>query len=235
MKRIGLVGAMDMEIAPILKIMENAQTVFAGPFAFLTGEIAGVPVIAGRCGIGKVNAAMAVQALLSAYDISLVVHVGVGGSLTEWLGIGDIVVGEDCVQYDVDTTALGDPPGFVSTVNRIAFPCDIPAAEKILKSAQKMQVKTILGRIATGDRFLTDSEEKRAIVDTFGALTCDQESCAVAQVCWINRIPCAVIRSVSDAEDGNHASEYENCAPLAAKNASNLAIRFMKEYGKQFI
>ena len=130
MKRIGLVGTMDMEIAPILKIIESKETVFAGPFSFFMGEIAGVPVIAGRCGIGKVNAAMAVQALLSAFDISLLVHVGVGGSLTEQLGIGDIAVGEDCIQYDVDTTALGDPLGFVSTVNRVEFPCDALAAEK---------------------------------------------------------------------------------------------------------
>ena len=171
---------------------------------------------------------------LLANKITFNIHIkehGEDGALVKGLDVGDIVVAGDCVQYDVDTTALGDPPGFVSTVRKITFPCDRDAVRGILAAADRMRRKgrrVIEGRVATGDRFLTRAEEKQEIVREFGAFLCDQESCAIAQVCHVHGTPCAVIRAVSDASDGQHASEYENHAPLAAKNAAELAWKYLE-------
>lgn len=238
MDRIGLIAAMPMEIAPILEKIHGARTERASGQTFVQGTIGGVPVIAGCCGVGKVNAAMGAQAMICRYAPKLMLHFGVGGSLTPRLGIGDVLVARDCVQYDVDTTALGDPLGFVSTVERVDFPCDPAAVRALTEAAETLKrdgIRVELGRIATGDRFLTRADEKQAIVRAFGALTCDQESCAVAQVCRVNAVPCAVIRAVSDASDGVHGDEYQSYAPRAAATAARLALLFIERFGKEFV
>jgi len=230
---IGLIGAMPMEVEPLIQRMTDRRMEQDGPHRFYAGSLAGVEVAVLCCGISKVNAAMGAQALVSKYRPELVLHVGVGGALVKGLDVGDVVVAGDCVQYDVDTTALGDPLGFVSTVRKITFPCDRDAVHGILAAADRMRRKgrrVIEGRVATGDRFLTRAEEKQEIVREFGAFLCDQESCAIAQVCHVHGTPCAVIRAVSDASDGQHASEYENHAPLAAKNAAELAWKYLEIY-----
>lgn len=231
MDRVGLIGAMPIELEPLMAQLEDAREEHVGPLTFHLGRIAGVDVVVGCCGIGKVNAAMGAQAMLQEYHPRKVIHVGVGGGLIGRLKVGDVVIASGCVQYDVDTTALGDPPGFVSTVNKIEFECDRDVREDILAAANGMterRFELFSGRVATGDRFLTRRQEKQRIVDDFSALTCDQESCAIAQVCCIHGAPVAVIRAVSDASDDVHADEYANFASAAAGNAASVALRYLE-------
>ena len=238
MNRIGLIGAMPMEVAPFLEYLEHAREECEGPLKFHTGNLWGVPVVVGCCGISKVNAAMGTQAMIQRYHPRLIIHTGVAGALSQQLKIGDVVVARGCVQYDVDTSAIGDPVGFVSTVNRILFECDAELSGAIVEACRLSEERSFAvhsGVVSTGDRFLSRGEDKRWIEDTFGALTCDQESCAVAQVCCVNCIPMAVIRAVSDASDGAHAAEYETYMPMAAQNAAAAAMWFLEKSGKHFL
>ena len=227
---IGLIGAMPMEVEPLIKRLEDHHCEQAGPFEFHLGMLAGAEAVVMCCGISKVNAAMSTQALLMRYQPERIIHLGVGGGLIRGLDVCDVVVARDCIQYDVDTSVLGDPPGFVSTVDRIDFPCDPQMTAGILRAGaalRKKGRKVLEARVATGDRFLSDSDEKRKIVEEFGALLCDQESCAVAQVCFVNGVPFAVVRAVSDASDGEHAAEYANYMPKAAKIAADLVWKYL--------
>lgn len=238
MNRIGLIGAMSSEVAPLLDMLEDAVEERVGTYGFRTGKLYGVPVVVGCCGIGKVNAAMGAQTMLLRYKPGFLLHVGVGGSLTKRLGIGDVVVASDCVQYDVDTTALGDPLGMVSSVERVDFPCDERAAARIFEAAQEHCAegyKVVLGRVATGDRFLTHAEDKKYIVDNFGALTCDQESCAIVQACLINKVPAAVIRAVSDASDEAQGDEFRANVGRVSDIAAGIALSFIEKYGSEFV
>ena len=231
MERIGLIGAMPMEVAPVLARLERAREERIGPSQCWLGALEGAEVVVECCGIGKVNAAMGAQAMLQAYRINRVVHLGVGGALSGGLRVGDVVVAEGCVQYDVDTTALGDLPGFVSTVEKIVFDCDAQMRKEILAAAEAMPDRSFdvrSGVVATGDRFLTRAEEKRKIVQAFHALICDQESCAIAQVCGVNGVPMAVIRAVSDAADGAHAEEFARYAQLAVQNGFSVLLRYLQ-------
>lgn len=230
MNRIAWVGAMQMEIAPFLEWMGPSVRESAGPHEFVLGKASGIEMVVLRCGVGKVNAAMAVQALIDRYAPDCVIHTGVGGALSAELSVGDVVIARDCVQYDVDTTALGDPLGFVSTVERVDFPCDAALADGLARACRSLgaPVRARMGRVATGDRFLTDADQKRAIASTFGALSCDQESCAVAQVCWTHAVPFAVVRAISDASDGEHAAEYGQFAPRAARIAASVGWKFLE-------
>lgn len=238
MNRIALIGAMPMEIAPLLEHLENKREEKMGWMKVTLGTLAGVPVIVGCCGISKVNAAMNTQSLILLGKPSLVIHVGVGGSLTPKMHICDVLVAKDCVQYDVDTTAVGDPIGLVSTINRVDFPCDERAVQALLRAGESYRQdghQVLTGRIGTGDRFLTRKEDKDWIVETFGALTCDQESAAIAQVCLMNNVPCAVVRAVSDESDGAHGSEFAVYGPKAAQAAADVAEKFLAQSAKEFL
>ncbi len=231
---VALVGAMPMEVAPYLQRMQDVRCEDLGPFAFHCGTAFGVPVVAMQCGVGKVNAAMAAQALIERCAPALVLHTGVGGSLTGALGLLDALIARDCVQYDVDTTALGDPPGMISTIERVSLPCDAGVAAGLLDAAAACGIRALPGRAATGDRFLTAAAEKRAIAERFGALTCDQESAAIAQVCYVHRVPCGIVRAVSDATDGAHGEEFGSFAPRAAELAAAIAWRFLEKFGNNW-
>ena len=235
--QIGLIGAMQKEIAPYLDWMDSVHREQIGPHQLWLGEAFGLSMAVGCCGIGKVNAAMGTQALLLGVRPGIVLHAGVGGGLVEGLRVGDAVVARDCVQYDVDTTAMGDPLGMISTIDRIELPCDLRIAEGLLASAEETLPagrRCVLGRVATGDRFLNDGEVKRRIVRDLGAYLCDQESCAVAQVCFVNGVPCGVVRTVSDASDGAHQSEYEQFSDGAALAAAEIIWKFLEKFGAQF-
>lgn len=236
-RRIGLIGAMPVEVAPFLERMRPRREERIGPFRFWLGEGAGVPLAVGCCGVGKVNAALGAQAMIQGFCPTAILHAGVGGGLQEGLNICDAVVAKDCVQYDVDTTALGDPLGMISTVERVDLPCDGRIAEALLDAAGESMPrgrKVMLGRIATGDRFLTSAAEKKRIVRDFGACLCDQESGAIAQACYVGGVPCGVVRAVSDASDGAHQEEFKQYSGQAASVAADVVWKFLEKFGKRF-
>ena len=225
---IGIIGAMVVEIAELLDHLEGdaAQTISGR--VFHRGRLCGRDVVVVQCGVGKVNAAMCAEALILAYRPSLVINVGVAGALTDALAIGDIAVARDFVQYDVDTTALGDPPGFVSTVDRVEFPCADWAVRDILSAVKRRtQLRARAVRIASGDRFNDDQASHDLIAGTFAAQVCEMEGGPIAQVCWINGVDCAAIRAISDSTAGAHNAEYAACRDMAAHSAAQALAAFL--------
>ena len=144
---------------------------------------------------GKVNAAMAAEILCLKYGVDMIVNTGVAGCLTE-LPTGSLVVAEDFVQHDVDTSAIGDPVGLVSTVNRVSFPTWKP--ERCVELLAALGRKAALGRVATGDWFAVRSDRAIFIRDTFHPLLTEMEGGAIAQVCLRNNVPFVAVKSVSD-------------------------------------
>ena len=142
--------------------------------------------------------------------------------------MGDVVIGTDVVQHDVDTTAMGDEPGFVSTVDRLSFPLDNFASTAIAAAAEELGIRAVRGRIASGDQFVASTARKEEIVRLFSAVTCEMEAGAIAHVCFLNRIPCAVIRSISDGGNEEAPMSYEEFLPLAAKNSAELTLAYLK-------
>ena len=226
---IGIIGAMKLEVETLIAKMENDAVRTVSGRAFHVGRLCGQDVVAVQCGIGKVNAAMCAEAMILEYAPSLIVNVGVAGSLSDGLSIGDIAVARDLIQYDVDTSPIGDPVGLVSTVNRIDFPCAAWASEAILDAAGQCDgIRAKPARIATGDRFIADAASKKWIRETFGADACEMEGCPIAQVCYINGVDCAVIRAISDSTDGDHAMEYDKFCRMAAENSARVVEGFLR-------
>ena len=195
---------------------------------FTCGRLLGTDVVIARAGVGKVNAAVCAQTMALIYEPELIINSGVSGALSPDLRVGDVVIGTDVVQHDVDTTALGDEPGFVSTVDRLSFPLDNFASTAIAAAAEELGIRAVRGRIASGDQFVASTERKEEIVRLFSAVTCEMEAGAIAHVCFLNRVSCAVIRCISDGGNEEAPMSYEEFLPLAAKNSSELTLAYLK-------
>lgn len=192
MGKIGLIYAMEAELESLLERSgaEKLETVAGVPFYAVAP---GIVACAG--GIGKVNIAMATQLLLTRHAPDLVLNAGVAGAM-ENLPVGTLVLAEQFVQHDMDTSAVGDPVGLVSTVNVTEFPCT--GAALLARQLQQMQVPYQRGTVATGDWFATDCPRAHSICETFHPTLCEMEGCAVAQVCMRNGVAFAALKSVSD-------------------------------------
>lgn len=216
---IGLIYAMRAEIESLLT-GENAQplqTVAGVDFYRIRPN-----VIACAGGVSKVNAAMATQLLISLYHPDLVLNAGVAGCFED-VPIGTLVLAESFIQHDVDTTAVGDPIGLVSTVNQLEFPvCDLARARAAM---ERTGYTYRTGRVATGDWFATDTPRARWIADTFHPLLADMEGCADAQVCLRNGVPFLSIKSVSDCLFAHHDFYFN--FPAAMKDLNRVVMAFV--------
>ena len=225
---IGIIGALDIELERLIDAMQEPVHREISGVPFTCGKLLGKDVVIARAGVGKVNAAVCAQAMALIYEPELILNSGVSGALSPELHVGDVVIGTDVVQHDVDTTAMGDEPGFVSTVDRLSFPLDNFASTAIAAAAEELGIRAVRGRIASGDQFVASTERKEEIVRLFSAVTCEMEAGAIAHVCFLNRIPCAVIRSISDGGNEEAPMSYEEFLPLAAKNSSELTLAYLK-------
>ena len=225
---IGIIGALDIELERLIDAMQEPVHREISGVPFTCGKLLGTDVVIARAGVGKVNAAVCAQTMALIYEPELIINSGVSGALSPDLRVGDVVIGTDVVQHDVDTTAMGDEPGFVSTVDRLSFPLDNFASTAIAAAAEELGIRAVRGRIASGDQFVASTERKEEIVRLFSAVTCEMEAGAIAHVCFLNRVPCAVIRCISDGGNEEAPMSYEEFLPLAAKNSSELTLAYLK-------
>ena len=210
--KIGLAYALKGEIRSILKTTD----------ARLLETVSGMAVyeiepglLAYLGGVGKVNAAMSAQLFIDRYQPDWIVNAGVAGSFLD-LPIGTVVLAEDFVQHDVDTTPMGDPIGMVSTVDRVEFPTAEPERLSALLTAQGVEHR--VGRVATGEVFMTKGDRADWVAKTFSPTLCEMEGGAIAQVCLRNGVRFTALKSVSDRLcQENNAHEYFNYGEAMAK------------------
>lgn len=224
---IGIIVAMEKEMQALS--IENARTQKVGSITFTLGTVAGHAVVAAVCGIGKVFAAMCAQTMILQYAPRLLINCGVAGSLTDALDVLDIAIGRAAVQYDMDTTPIGDPPGLISGLDLVELPCDASLSLKLLQAARNLGLRTEIGLLATGDRFCASKADKDRILQNFPqGIACEMEGGAVAQICAANGVPCCLFRAISDTADGKAPMAYDAFAVEAAKNAGKLMTAFLE-------
>ncbi len=226
---IGIIGAMNVEVDALKQGLEDKSEEIISNISFVSGKFSGVDAVIAKCDPGKVNAAICAQAMIMKYAPEMIINVGVAGSLSNSLDIGEIVVGECSVQYDMDTTALGDKKGFVSGIGMIEFVCGKEIADKILQAGDACpDLKCTIGKIATGDRFVADDKIREEIVKEFGCIACEMEGAAIGHVCAANKVPYGILRSISDKADGSSHMDYPTFTKLAARNSVKIINEFFK-------
>ena len=112
MKKIGIIGAMELEVETLKAHMTTTNITTKANMEFHEGTLNGTPVVIVRSGVGKVNAALCVQILADLFQVTAIINTGVAGSLNAALDIGDILISKDALHHDVDATIFGYKPGW---------------------------------------------------------------------------------------------------------------------------
>lgn len=228
--KLGIIGAMSVEVALLKSYMtDSTVSVYAG-MEFCQGNIDGVSCVVVQCGVGKVNAALCVQILCDCFQVTNIVNTGVAGSLCAELDIGDLVISEDAVYHDFDCTPLGYAIGQVPGLDTLAFPADEAMISKAKAAAHQVQPgHFFLGRVASGDQFVSDKEVKDKIISTTNAICTEMEGAAIAHAAWRNGVPFVVLRAISDKADNSAQMDYPVFEEMAAKRCSDVIRAFVNQ------
>ena len=227
---IGIIGAMEVEIEGIRAKIENRKEKTVSGVRYVYGTLGKNEVVTAVCGIGKVFAAICAQTMVLEFSPDVIINTGVAGSLSASLNVCDIAVADKVVQHDMDTSPLGDPKGLISGINVIYIDTDERVCAMLSDIVRANGINTVSGTIASGDQFIASKEVKSRIVSDFGAIACEMEGAAIGQVCYVNKVPFAVLRAISDKADGVADIDYPTFAKKAAENYIKVMCAFAEKF-----
>ena len=224
---IGIIGAMEEEVAALKNKMQISGVLKKASMEFYKGTLQGKPVVVVRSGIGKVNAGLCTQILVDVFDVKMVINTGIAGSLDAKIDIGDIVISTEALQHDMDATQFGYPLGQIPRMETLAFPADETMVKVAKEACEKVnpEIHVFTGRIVTGDQFVASSEIKDRIKENFDGLCTEMEGAAIAQAAWLNKVPFVIIRAISDKADNSAEVDY----PTFEKQAILHSVRLTEE------
>lgn len=229
---LGIIGAMDVEVAEIKESMKDVTVETIAAMDLYKGTLKGLEAVVVRCGIGKVNAAICTQILADHYHVTAVINTGIAGSLKNEINIGDVVLSTDVVHHDMDATGFGYPAGQIPQMKEFSFHAD----EKLRNLAENCckevnpEVGIFKGRVVSGDQFVSDRVKKTWISDTFQGFCTEMEGAAIAQTAHLNHIPFLIIRAISDKADDSANMDYSEFEQKAVKASVNLILAMAEKY-----
>ena len=228
---IGIIGAMEDEVAQLKKNMEIEETTEVASLSFCRGKLSGKEVVVVRSGIGKVNAAICTQILVDQFHVDVIINTGIAGSLDADIDIGDIVISTDAVEHDMDASIFGDPIGQIPQMDTFSFPAD----ESLVKLAKEVNEKanpdvhTWIGRVVSGDQFVSSGEKKEQLIRVFDAKCTEMEGAAIAHAAYLNKISCVIIRAISDKADNSAVVDYPAFEAAAIRHSVRLIEALVSE------
>ena len=228
MTKLGIIGAMRIEVETLLEKMENVTMEKHAWSEYYEGTLEGLNVVVVQCGVGKVNAAMCAQILCSCYGVTHLVNTGIAGSLCADLDIGDLLISKDAMYHDFDCNAFGYPSGKVPGMDVIAFPADENLRTVAMAAAEQIHpghIKT--GTVASGDQFICSKEQKDQIIRDTGAVCAEMEGASIAHTAYRNGIPFVIIRAISDKADDSAEMDYPSFEKAAALHSAKLVEAMM--------
>ena len=229
MKKLGIIGAMTVEVETLRDNMTELTTTERAGMTFYEGKLEGMDAVVVQCGVGKVNAALCAQILCSCYGVTHIVNTGIAGSLNAELDIGDFVISTDAVYHDMDATNFGYPMCQVPGLSVLALPADeilMQEAYQAADTAHPGHVRT--GRVATGDQFVAEKALKERIITNTGAYCTEMEGAAIAHTAWKNGVPFVIIRAISDKADDSAQMDYPTFEAAAAKRCAQVTQMLAK-------
>ena len=228
---VGIIGAMDEEVAGLKAGMTDVKITTKAAMDFCEGILEGKRVVIVRSGIGKVNAGICTQILADLFQVQAVINTGIAGGLNTAVHVGDIVLSTDLLQHDMDATGFGYPLGQIPRMDTLSFAADEglrTLAKKVCQTVNP-EIQVFEGRIVSGDQFISSSAVKDAIIQNFGGYATEMEGAAIAQAAYLNHIPFLVIRAISDNADDAATMTYEEFEKQAIEHSRRLVLGMLKE------
>lgn len=231
MRCIGVIGAMEVEVASLKEKMEDVKITRKASMEFYEGILEGKKVVVVRSGVGKVNAAVCAQILADDFHVEVLINTGIAGSLNNEINIGDIVVSTDLVHHDMDARGFGYPMGQIPQMEAFSFQADEALRRLAVQACREVnpEIEVFEGRIASGDQFISNGEVKNNIVKNFSAYATEMEGAAIAQAAYLNGIPFLVVRAISDKADGSATMDYSAFEAAAVDHSVKLTQRMIRD------
>jgi len=230
MKKLGIIGAMSIEVENLKKAMTDLKITQKAGMEFYEGKLENLPAVVVQCGVGKVNAALCVQVLCDLYGVTHVVNTGVAGSLCNDLDIGDFVVSSDAMYHDFDCApinpdyAVGQVPGLPVRT----FKADELLIKMAFEAARTVS-NAMIGRVASGDQFVCNKDKKNKIISDTNALCTEMEGAAIAHAAWRNGVPFVILRAISDKADDSAEMDYPTFELIAAQRSTTVTQTMAKK------
>lgn len=231
MNKIGIIGAMELEVEQLKSKMTVSNIMNKAGMDFYEGTLNSASVVIVRSGIGKVNAALCVQILVDLFEVTHIINTGVAGSLNAALDIGDILISQDAIHHDMDTTIFGYQLGEVPQMGTREFQAD-PGLVKLAKdSCERVnkEIHAMIGRVVSGDQFISNKEIKEHLTSTFQGDCVEMEGAAIAHGAYLNKIPFVIIRAISDKADDSAEMDYPSFERAATAHSAKL-VEDMVQY-----
>ncbi|MDY2629123.1 MAG: 5'-methylthioadenosine/adenosylhomocysteine nucleosidase [Lachnospiraceae bacterium] len=228
---LAIIGAMDEEVSRIKEVMTNVAIETKAGMDFYKGKLTGKDAVVVRCGIGKVNAGMCTQILVDCYQADVIINTGIAGSLQAKIDIGDIVLSDDTLQHDMDATGFGYPVGVIPRMEQSVFRADerlIVIAENACRKVNP-EIGVHVGRVVSGDQFISDKTKKNWLVENFGGYCCEMEGAAIAQAAYLNHVPFLIVRAISDKADDSATMDYSEFEAKAITHSVNLILEIAQK------
>ena len=227
---IGIIGAMDEEVNAIIEKMTNVESKEKAGMTFNKGTLEGKEAVVVRSGIGKVNAGLCTQILVDDYKIDAVINTGIAGSLKNQIDIGDIVLSSDALYHDMDATGFGYDFGVVPRMESSVFKGDVRLINLAKECCERVNpdINVHIGRVVSGDRFISDKAKKDWINEHFDGYCTEMEGAAIAHAATLNNIPFLIVRAISDKADNSATMDYGEFEKKAIIHSVNLIMEFVK-------
>ena len=223
MNTIGIIGAMPSELADIRNTLRDSEIKRISGFDFYINEVSGKKVINACCGIAKVNAALCAQVLIDNFRPDAVINAGIAGGMDSSIKVCDIVVSNEVLPHDLDLHFLKDYPPYCGI-----FKADEKLIETAVNICTKQGVKSFVGRIVSGEAFITDTAVKNGIKEKFDPFAVDMESAAVGHCAYLNEVPFVSVRCISDNADDEGAMSFDEFEKIAAKRVADVVLEMVE-------
>ena len=230
MKKLGIIGAMSVEVETLKSEMKNLTVTKKAGMEFYDGTLEDLPVVVVQCGVGKVNAAMCAQVLCDCFDVTHLVNTGIAGSLCAELDIGDLVISDDAMYHDFDAQNFGYEMGEVPGMGVLTFAADPAMIAYAQAAAEAVNPgHSRIGRVASGDLFVAERAAKERIIANTQALCTEMEGAAIAHVAFRNKVPFVILRAISDKADDSAEMDYPTFEAIAAHRCAEVAKNMAKQ------
>lgn len=207
--RIGIIVAMSKEFELVRNLLADVRMESVLGFQFAIGKVGEKEIFLQKCGIGKVNSAIAAIEMIRNFAPECIINTGVAGGIDRSIAVADIVIGSETTYHDFYCGEVGDHMAELGYPEFIAANGDLIESLRAASAANE-QVK--FGLICTGDQFITNHQELELIKAKHPTgLAVDMESNSIAHACYMHQIPFVSFRIISDTpwvED--HEAQYLN-------------------------
>jgi len=230
MNIIGIIGAMDEEIEILRNTMVVEENIEIAKMRFYKGKLNNKDIILVRCGIGKVNATICTQILITHFKANTIINTGVAGGIHDEVDIGDVVISNDVIQHDMNARTFGYKQGEIPRLEEYVFKADtrlIELATEISKD-KLINKKVFVGRILSGDIFVSDPDMKNKLWTEFKGYCAEMEGAAIGHTCYLNDVPFVILRAISDKADGSANVNFNEFVLEVANTSANIVKNLVK-------